>query len=345
MPLIAHNGLPSFERLRQEGQTVLAPERAATQDIRALHIGLLNLMPDAALEATERQFFRLIGDSNKIAQLHVRPFTVPELERGAEAKAHIAKYYDTFETLKAEGLDALIVTGANLENDVFETLPFWDSLQEIMDWAWDNVASTITACMATHFVMHFRHGQVRTRLPDKRLGVFKSRVRERSHPIVQGMNTVFDVPHSRYSELSWAQFEQAGMRILVNSFEGGVHMAASRDGFRLLCFQGHQEYDTVSLLKEFRRDMLLQAQGQMETVPFPLHYFSSEAMEIIERWKQNPDPENFPESEIIPHIENTWRDSARAIIGNWIGKVYQTTNVDRRLQYMDGIDPENPLGL
>jgi homoserine O-succinyltransferase len=159
------------------------------------------------------------------------------------------------------------------------------------------------------------------------------------------MNTVFDVPHSRYSDLSWDQFRKAGMKILVNSHEGGVHMATSCDGFRLVCFQGHQEYDTVSLLKEYRRDMILVAQGKMKAAPFPLHYFSSEAMEIIERWKDNPDPHQFPEMEITPFIENTWHDSARAIIGNWIGKVYQTTNMDRRKQYMDGIDPENPLGI
>jgi homoserine O-succinyltransferase len=214
-----------------------------------------------------------------------------------------------------------------------------------MDWAWYNVASTITACMATHFVMQFRYHQMRTINTEKRVGIFKSRVRERSHPIVQGMNTVFDVPHSRYSDISWAQFEQAGMRVLVNSFEGGVHMASSRDGFRLICFQGHQEYDTVSLLKEYKRDMLLVAQGKLEKAAFPVHYFSSEAMEIIEKFKQNPNPDHFPEDEITPLIENTWRDSARAIIGNWIGKVYQTTNINRHKQYMDGIDPENPLGI
>jgi len=85
MPLVAHNDLPAFKRLIQEGETVLEPGRARQQDIRELHIGLLNMMPDAALSATERQFFRLIGESNQIAQFYVHPFTVKELKRGAKA--------------------------------------------------------------------------------------------------------------------------------------------------------------------------------------------------------------------------------------------------------------------
>jgi len=56
MPLVAHNKLPTFQRLRDRGQDVLSVERARHQDIRELHIGLLNMMPDAALAATEYQF-------------------------------------------------------------------------------------------------------------------------------------------------------------------------------------------------------------------------------------------------------------------------------------------------
>ena len=94
MPLVANSNLPTFKRLQQEGETVLTPERAAHQDIRELHVGLLNMMPDAALAATERQFFRLVGESNQIAQFHMHPFSIPELERSPEGKAHIEQYYD-----------------------------------------------------------------------------------------------------------------------------------------------------------------------------------------------------------------------------------------------------------
>ena len=115
MPLVAHNDLPSFERLRQAGQTILKPERALHQDIRELHIGLLNMMPDAALGATERQFFRLVGESNPIAQFYVHPFTLEELPRSPEGQAHVERYYESFgairEALEFDGPSVVIVHG------------------------------------------------------------------------------------------------------------------------------------------------------------------------------------------------------------------------------------------
>ncbi|MCD8562984.1 MAG: homoserine O-succinyltransferase [Alphaproteobacteria bacterium] len=350
MPLIAHNDLPTYKRLMDEGRSVLPEGRAAAQDIREMHIGLLNLMQDGALEATERQFFRLIGESNQIAQFYVHLFTLPQIERGSEAQAHIDRYYESFSDLKEQGLDALIVTGLNAQGPELSELPLWESLIEVFDWAWENVTSTVTACLATHAVMEFRYGQKRRPLPKKRWGVYKSRVRQRAHPIVQGMNTVFDVPHSRWNDISWEQFEAAGMKILVNSFEGGVHCATSPDGFRLLCFQGHQEYDTISLLKEFRRDAELYFKGERPAFPpYPDHYFTSEALVVLEDWKTKSLKAGkflpFPEDQLEPLIENTWRDSAKAIIGNWIGKVYQLTHMDRRKPFMDGVNPNNPLNL
>ena len=95
MPLVSHNELPTFERLRAEGIRVLPPGRAAKQDIRELHVGLLNMMPDAALAATERQFFRLIGESNPIAQFYVHPFTLPEIKRDSDARAYVERYYES----------------------------------------------------------------------------------------------------------------------------------------------------------------------------------------------------------------------------------------------------------
>ena len=135
MPIVAHNDLPTFARLRQEGQTILTPERAVHQTIRELHIGVLNMMPDAALAATERQFFRLVGESNPIAQFYMHPFTLNELPRGSQAQAHIATYYDTFEQLRTEGLDALIITGANVSHPDLSQESFWQPLNEVVDWA------------------------------------------------------------------------------------------------------------------------------------------------------------------------------------------------------------------
>ena len=215
MPLVAHNNLPSFERLRAEGRTVLEPGRAQTQEIREMHIGLLNMMPDKALEATERQFLRLIGESNQIAQFYVHIFTLPELERGADAQAYIDEHYESFEDLKAQGLDALIITGANVSQPDLTKEPFWKPLQEVMDWAWHSVTSTICSCLATHAVMQFKYGQAREHRGDKLWGVYKHRVLDRSHPLVKGMNTVFDVPHSRFNRITEAQFTESGLKTLV----------------------------------------------------------------------------------------------------------------------------------
>lgn len=351
MPLIKNSDLPTFERLIREGRQVLAPERAGRQDIRELHIGFLNMMPDAALEAAERQFFRLIGESNRIAQIHIHPFTLPIVQRGEEAQAHIDKYYEPLEKIKAEGLDALVITGANEEtNPHVSDENFWGPLKEILAWAHENVTSTLCSCLASHAALTYSYGQPPMWRDDKRWGVYRHKVMEPEHPIVKGMNTVFDVPHSRYSEITRGQFEKAGMRILVESPEAGVHLATSKDGLRLVCFQGHPEYDVFSLLKEYRREVHnYMTRLRPDYPPFPEHYFDVQVQEIAARYKNdvmdNKADGEFPEEEIQKMLDNTWADSARSAIGAWVGLVYQVTHMDRKKPFMDGIDPNNPLGL
>lgn len=354
MPLVAHNDLPTFERLRSIGETVLSPQLAQHQDIRELHIGLLNMMPDAALEATERQFFRLVGESNQIAQFYLHPFTLAEIPRGSEASSHVAKYYDNFETLKEQGLDALIITGANVTQPDLSQEPFWEPLIEVIDWAYNNVTSTLCSCLATHAVLQFRYGQKRVRLPEKRWGVYRHRVVEKTHPLVNDVNTLFDVPHSRYNEITREQFEAAGLRILVESREAGVHMAVSEDLFRIVYFQGHPEYDTISLLKEYKREIRRYTRGERPDYPvLPENYFTRKLQAVLEehrdrvehaRHASKPVPE-LPETLACESLHNTWHDTAEAVINNWIGKVYQTTNFDRRLPFAAGVDPDDPLSI
>lgn len=348
MPLVAHNALPSFARLREAGVTVLAPERAATQEIRELHIGLLNMMPDAALEATERQFMRLVGESNPIAQFYVHPFTLPALARGEAAAAHVAAHYDSFEALRETGLDALIITGANVSHPDLADEPFWQPLQEVIDWAHANVTSTLCSCLATHAVMQAKYGQPRVRQPAKIWGVYEHCVTDPAHPLVADINTRFDVPHSRWNDISRAQFEAAGVQVLAESKEAGVHLAVSPDGLRTVFFQGHPEYDTVSLLKEYKRDLLLAAAGKLPAFPpFPHAYFDAQARALLDEFRVRSaagEALAFPESRLIPRIDNTWHDTAEAVIGNWMGCVYQVTHRERRLPFMPGVDPANPLG-
>ncbi|MFN2309602.1 MAG: homoserine O-succinyltransferase [Gammaproteobacteria bacterium] len=354
MPLVANSDLPAFARLEREGGTILPRDEAVHQDIRELHIGLLNMMPDTALAATERQFFRLVGESNQIAQFYMHPFTLTALARGAEGRAHVERYYESFEQIKASGLDALIITGANVQGTELAEQPFWAPLIEVIDWAYANVTSTLCSCLATHAVLQFRYAQKRRPLGYKRWGVYSHRVTDRRHPLVMGVNTRFDVPHSRFNQIDRAQFEAAGLPVLAESAAAGVHLAVSQDGFRLVFFQGHPEYDSISLLKEYKREVLRYVAGQRpDYPPFPEHYFTPQTQAVLEEHRDlleqarrdgRPAPE-LPETLILPHIDNTWHDTAEAILNNWMGKVYQVTNNDRCKPFMDGVDPDDPLGL
>jgi homoserine O-succinyltransferase len=315
MPLVAHSKLPTFSDLRNQGHEVLTLDRAVHQDIRELHIGFLNMMPDAALRATERQFIRLVGSCNRIAQFFVYPFSLPTLERSAKAVGYIDRYYSDFESLRDAGLDALIITGANVANPRLENEAFWAPLMEVVDWAWDNVASMLCSCLATHAV---------------------------------------DVPHSRYNDISRTQLEAAGLVVLAESAEGGVHMAASPDQFRVFYMQGHPEYDANSLLKEYRRELYRYANNERDNPPpLPENYFAGDAkrfalgaLEAAARARETGAVyDDTLETEVEGLLDNTWGDTAKAIINNWLGLVYGVTNLDRKKQFMPGVDPGDPLSL
>ena len=227
MPLVAHNKLPTFSRLQKRGQEVLTLERAQHQDIRELHIGLLNMMPDAALTATELQFISLVGNSNPVTQFYVYPFSIPKLNRGAQAQKHIGRYYFDFAGLADQSLDALIITGANVANPSLDQEPFWEPLIEVVRWAENNVASILCSCLTTHALVKHRYGIDRQRLPRKQWGVYSHRISWPEHPLMRGINTRFDAPHSRYNEITRSQLEEAGCRF-ATSATGVRRMRASR---------------------------------------------------------------------------------------------------------------------
>ncbi|MCF6236238.1 MAG: homoserine O-succinyltransferase [Gammaproteobacteria bacterium] len=340
MALVAHSGLPTYTRLRQEGHQVISYEVAQHQDIRELHIGFLNMMPDAALEATERQFFRLIGSCNQIVQFYIHPFSIDGVPRGEKGRVHIDKYYESFSKIQEQGLDALIISGANVTQPKLEQEDFWEPLTEVFNWAQKNVASILCSCLATHALVQYEYGIQRTRLPQKKWGVFSHRVIERWHPLVSNINTRLNLPHSRYNEIFSDDFEKAGLRVLIKSDDAGVHLAVSEDFISVVYLQGHPEYDMISLLKEYKRECVLFFSGMREEYPvYPENYFTPEAKDILVRYENllvsaknsgQVAPE-FPEAEIIPCLDNTWRDSAKAVINNWLGKVYQITNQEHQI--------------
>ena len=351
MPLVAHNNLPTFKTLQDDGHVVLSLDRARHQDIRELHIGFLNMMPDAALQATERQFIHLVGSSNPIAQFYVYPFSLPGLNRSSQAEAHIRQHYFKFEDLAAQGLDALIITGANVIEPSLVDEPFWEPLIDIVRWAEENVASTFCSCLATHALVKHFHDIDRRQLPQKQWGVYSHCVTRRDHPILRDVNTRFEAPHSRHNDVSREQFEAAGCTVLAES-DIGVHLAVSPDQFRIVYFQGHPEYGAVSLLKEFKREYNRYLAGERHKLPrMPENFFTPEGEEIAQALidqllrdgaESAPD---FPEDVLLPYCDNTWGDTGKAIVNNWLGLVYQLTNLDRKKQFMPGVDPDDPLQL
>lgn len=358
MPLVSHFSLPTFDALRERGHQVLNLNQARHQDIRELHIGFLNMMPDAAFQVTERQYFRLIGACNQIAQFFVHPFTVPGLERAGSTDAYIERYYSDFEKIQRDGLDALIITGANVTQPDLSVEPFWEPLQDVVRWAQETVTSVMCSCLASHAIVEMLHGVKRRRLDRKRWGVYQHMHRDRSrvHPLLRDVNTRFDIPHSRWNTLDLEALEEAGLKVLVVSKEDDVHLATSPDGFRFIFAQGHPEYDINSLLKEYKREVYRFAHGERPTFPpFPEHYFDEESEKLgraVEREARHRlaegsalEEQDFPEKAIEKHLDNTWGDSGKAVFNNWLGLVYQLTHVDRQKPFLPGVDPEDPLGL
>ena len=354
MALIAHTELPSFSRLEREGYDVVSTERAATQDIRELHIGILNMMPDAALEATERQFLRLLAACNRIVQFYVHLFTMPGIPRAGAALEHVAKYYEPYSSLREQGLDALLITGANpVEPDIRDE-PYWDSLKEIMDWADANVASTLCSCLASHAAFKQYQGIERLPLATKQWGVYSHKVIARTHPLVRNINSRFDAPHSRWNNVPRDSLESTGIRVLAESEIAGVHLASSADGIRWVYFQGHPEYDANSLMKEYKREVMRYSSGVIDDhPPYPDGYFTDGAKALLsahreaamaarERGETGPE---IDEARLEMELENSWTDTGKAIFNNWLGLVYQLTHKDRTKQFMDGVNPDDPIGI
>jgi homoserine O-succinyltransferase len=307
------------------------------------------MMPDAALEATERQFFRLVGHSNQIAQFYMHPFSLSSIKRGAKATKHLKKHYKTFDEIKVQGLDALIISGAKPPQDL-KRAPFYQQLKEVVDWSYEHVTSTLCSCLATHAVMQFKYGQKRQPVGKKHWGVFPHQVIDRDHPLLSGVSTRFDIPHSRFNEVSESQFDKAGVKILAKS-PVGAHLAVSPDLFRIVFFQGHPEYDTISLLKEYKREVALYLEDkELSYPPMPSNYLSIQNQAVLNEYRANLDSgkmsiKDFPESLISTTLDNTWHDSANAIINNWIGCVYQVTHEKVGKPFMSGINPDDPLSL
>ena len=210
------------------------------------------------------------------------------------------------------------------------------------------------SCLATHAVVQQLWDIHRYKLTDKRWGVYSNRITNIAHPLIANINTRFDAPHSHVYEVNASQFEEKGLRVLAQSKQADLHLAVSPDGFRFVFFQGHPEYDAVSLLKEYKREVVRFIEGVRTTYPvYPENYLYGEAWELLEDYKHQveraqgdyTDLPGFPDEQLSGLVDNTWSDTGKAIVNNWLGLVYQVANQQRGKVYMDGIDPKDPLAL
>jgi homoserine O-succinyltransferase/O-acetyltransferase len=297
--------------------------------LRDLRIGLLNLMPDAALAATDRQFLRLVSAYADEANLYIYPFTLAAGHRSENAQAYVSDNYSDFGELRSRGLDALILTGANPTHFELSDEPFWEGLIEVIDWADGAVHSTLCSCLATHAVLEHRGLVKRSKLTQKRWGVYQHGSVAANHPLLAGITTSIEAPHSHWFDMTAEELENVGLEVLVSSDEAGVHMATSDDGFRYVFFQGHPEYDDISLAKEYKREVARYLADEREYPDFPAHYFDDDAREILgvhrERVKVTheigEDSPEFPEEAILRNWNPTWSTQGQTIYFNWLDQV------------------------
>lgn len=327
MALVQHNNLPLYDRLASEGISVLQAEQCDVS-LPVLKIGFFNMMPDAALTATERQFFRLLGSHDNI-HCAVYPFRCDELERSPHAQVYLQQHYQPLSEIKHAELDALVVTGANITQSKLDQECFWDQLKTILLWSKSHLKSTLCSCLATHAAMQVYYDVQRRHMGDKCWGVFEHHLTLSDHALLAGVEQSLFMIHSRYNDVSAQDFLTHGIQPLVCSEQAGVQLAAEQD-LSVVYFQGHPEYDDISLLKEYKREIIRFLNNERgDYPPLPSHYFDSEAtsvalsfQELIEsRGRDIKSLEDFPESLLAAGIENRWQSNAQTLFSNWLASL------------------------
>lgn len=291
-----------------------------------LIIGLVNNMPDSALEATEAQFARLLSAAAVSWRVRLRLFFLPEVPRGPAGLEHInAGTYWPFDELVREPVDALIVTGMEPCAPLLSDEPYWDRMGQLLRWAQANTTSSIWSCLAAHAAVEHLDGIRRRRLERKRCGVFAHATLD-SEALLAGVDVPLHIPHSRWNELPADELRKAGYSILSSSSETGADMFIKQTRSLLIFFQGHPEYEETTLLREYRRDVGRFLRGQQQHYPtLPDGYFSAPALGLLSAFEQRalaaPSADliaEFPTAAIADTLCNTWGKSAATIYRNWL---------------------------
>ena len=300
MPIKIPNLLPATQVLQDENIFVMTETRAITQDIRPLHILMLNLMPQKIV--TETQIARLIGNTPLQVELELLQ-TATHKSKHTSAE-HMLAFYKTFDEVKHRRFDGMIITGAPVEQLDFEDVEYWDELCGIMEWSKTHVTSTFHICWGAQAGLYYHYGIKKYRLPKKLSGVFEHTVDHRGSILFRGFDDRFWVPHSRYTGVRREDIEAVPeLKILASSDEAGV-LVCMTDRGRQIFVTGHSEYDGDTLAAEYRRDV---AAGLDPDIP--------------ENYFPDGDPEKPP---VV-----RWRSCANLLYSNWLNYfVYQTTPYD-----------------
>ena len=299
MPIKIPDNLPAFATLEAEKIFVMPAGRADHQDIRALKIAIVNLMPDKI--TTETQILRLLSntplhvDIDLVQMNHVSKNTPQE---------HMLTFYKSFDEVRENRYDGLIVTGAPVELLEFEDVDYWKELCEVFEWSKTNVYSTIHICWGAQAALHYHYGIPKYGLPEKMFGNFKHHITNPVCSLLKGFGDVFHCPHSRHTEVRREDIERCpGLIIDAESYEAGVHVVSDRTERQFFLF-GHWEYDRETLSKEYFRDL---SKGLPINIPY--NYF----------------PDNDPTQTPIFN----WSCSANLMYANWLNYcVYQETPYD-----------------
>ena len=321
MPIVAHPKLPSLSKLKTE-DLIIADEESLAKDFKQeLHIGLLNLMPDAALQATERQFIRLLGSDETIL-VHVYPTTVGSSERGVEFQDYITKNYNDISTIYASKLDGLIISGTNPSKPDMTDEPFWTPLVEVMDWAMENTNSILCSCLATHALMKYYFNIDRELRDQKSWGVFPHTIANPSNPLMSGLGDGFMGLHSHFYDLPLEQILETDLEILAFNNQAGFFLAGTKDT-KLVLYQGHPEYDAISLLKEYQREITNFLSDLRPDYPsLPENYFSHKAISILENIQEkvllSKEQPNFQEIDFSKLVKVEWSHPGKILYKNWL---------------------------
>lgn len=297
MPLRLPDRLPAIDLLKKENIFVMDDSRAHTQDIRPLRIVILNLMPLKV--TTETDLIRLL--SNTPLQLEISFMKLQSHTPKNTPVEHMMMFYRSFETMRNEKFDGMIITGAPVETLDFEAVEYWDEICDIFDWAHTHVTSTLYICWAAQAGLYYHYGVPKYPLEKKMFGIFPQHPIDASLPIFRGFDDVFSMPQSRHTEIRREDIlERHHLTLISESPESGVSMVMAREG-REFFITGHLEYAPDTLDREYKRD-----KDKRDDVEMPVNYYMDD------------NPDNPP---LV-----TWRAHANLLFANWINYyVYQET--------------------